>query len=61
MNLPQTAISCWPYWCHEVSAVRAARGSANYEAPDGADPSAFRAAVICSRPLAVTYATARLE
>ena len=45
----------------EVSAVRATRGSVNYDVPDGADPSAFRAAVIYSRPLAVTYATAQLE
>ena len=45
----------------EVSAVRATRGSVNYEVTPDADHASFRAAVIYSRPLAVTYATVRLE
>ena len=45
----------------EVSAVRATRGSVNYEVPPDADHASFRAAVIYCRPFQVTFATARLE
>ena len=45
----------------DLGKIKATKGSVNYDAPVGVDPTIFRAAVIYCQPFSVTFATAPLQ